>query len=589
MSTVLVVDDMAVFREPIAASLRLAGYETLCAGDGVEALEMARERRPDVILLDVSMPKMDGISFLKHLRGDSAIAGTRVILLTALTEKKYVLAAGALGVRDYLLKSRFKLKDLLDRIRKPNVSAEANRGSNDSPSSSSAAAAAAAAAAVVVAHNPTASAPALPVTNVRVSAVLTPDRFQEKIEGALQAKAMSGVITQVISLANSPRGDTVQLANLISRDGVLSARVLQAANSAAYSSSGSVVTTVADAIRKIGCAKVRNIAAAVGVFDCMPEASADGFNPMWCWQHSFAVAQLCERLAAAKAPESAGLAYVVGLCHDLGEIFIRTLFAKEIQMVVDATAQTGRPLAEIHREMLGMSHAQMIRSIFKCMGLPAAIREPIELLHSPSGPKSDHPLARILWTAENYANGAMLASGPGSEVAPLAQSFGRVAVADQNPTRPDPEVLRSEVLATTVTLAGLSRSDQAKLLVPMFKVSEAKVWVARHAGISEFDPIGIALESMAKAEVHPRLPTPDDVKNVDGVVIVAPSPDTPGFTATEITAALRQHQRSEGLLPLLAIACEPQRGDLISPIAWRSVMSLSQLAGFIESLAVAPG
>ena len=68
MSNVLVVDDMAIFREPIAASLRLAGFETVCAANGQEALSAMDMRRPDVILLDLAMPVMDGISFLQSLR-----------------------------------------------------------------------------------------------------------------------------------------------------------------------------------------------------------------------------------------------------------------------------------------------------------------------------------------------------------------------------------------------------------------------------------------------------------------------------------------------------------------------------------------
>ena len=115
---ILVVDDMAVFREPIAASLRLAGYETICAADGEEALRFARAQHPDLILLDASMPKMDGLTVLRELRCDSEIAKTPVILLTAVSDKKHVVAAGALGVREYLLKSPFRLKDLLERIAK---------------------------------------------------------------------------------------------------------------------------------------------------------------------------------------------------------------------------------------------------------------------------------------------------------------------------------------------------------------------------------------------------------------------------------------------------------------------------------------
>ena len=118
MSTVLVVDDMPIFRDPIAASLRLAGYETLCAADGAAALTLARVRRPDVVLLDVSMPVMDGFTCLRDMRRDPRLADVPVILLTAASDRKFVIEAGKLGVKDYLLKSRFSLEDLLARVRK---------------------------------------------------------------------------------------------------------------------------------------------------------------------------------------------------------------------------------------------------------------------------------------------------------------------------------------------------------------------------------------------------------------------------------------------------------------------------------------
>jgi CheY-like chemotaxis protein len=118
MSTVLVVDDMPIFRDPLAASLRLAGYDTLCAADGAAALALARVRRPDVILLDVSMPVMDGFACLRDLRRDPKLADVPVILLTAASDRRFVLEAGKLGVKDYLLKSRFSLADLMARVGK---------------------------------------------------------------------------------------------------------------------------------------------------------------------------------------------------------------------------------------------------------------------------------------------------------------------------------------------------------------------------------------------------------------------------------------------------------------------------------------
>lgn len=118
MSRILIVDDMAAIREPIAASLRLAGYQTEMARDGREALEAMRARRPDLVLLDVSMPGLSGIEVLVAMRGDPATQAVPVILLTAETDRDCIVAAGKLGVRDYLLKSAFSLPQLLGRIRK---------------------------------------------------------------------------------------------------------------------------------------------------------------------------------------------------------------------------------------------------------------------------------------------------------------------------------------------------------------------------------------------------------------------------------------------------------------------------------------
>ena len=116
MPTVLVVDDMQIFREPIAASLRLAGYETLLAGSGAEAMQLVHARKPDLIVLDVAMPNRDGLSVLQTLRRDANHAWTPVILLTAVADASVFDLAYRLGVRQILLKSQFSLLDLLDRV-----------------------------------------------------------------------------------------------------------------------------------------------------------------------------------------------------------------------------------------------------------------------------------------------------------------------------------------------------------------------------------------------------------------------------------------------------------------------------------------
>ena len=165
---------------------------------------------------------------------------------------------------------------------------------------------------------------------------------------------------------------------------MLSARILQAANSASYSTGGPPVATIPAAIKKVGFSMVRNVAAALGVFDAVPNTCGDGFNPIQCWQHSFAVVQLCEQLAAQCA-EQCGLAYVIGLCHDLGQLYVRMQFSDEYARLLETTAGTGRPIELLYQEMLGASLSELGGAVLRKMALPEAIRLPIETLHSARG------------------------------------------------------------------------------------------------------------------------------------------------------------------------------------------------------------
>ena len=116
MSTILIVDDLAVFREPVAAALRLMGYETICAANGYEALMAVHNHRPDLVLLDLAMPVFDGLAFLRELRSEPKHANLPVILLTAIIERDKIVQAGKLGVRDYLLKKGFSFDELHARM-----------------------------------------------------------------------------------------------------------------------------------------------------------------------------------------------------------------------------------------------------------------------------------------------------------------------------------------------------------------------------------------------------------------------------------------------------------------------------------------
>src|SRR6266508_569320 len=97
---VLIADDEAALRTLLETQLQFEGFETLTAADGGEALQVIREQQPDVVLLDVMMPVLDGMAVLGEL-GSEANRHTRVILVTAKTSGEAKLQGWELGADEY--------------------------------------------------------------------------------------------------------------------------------------------------------------------------------------------------------------------------------------------------------------------------------------------------------------------------------------------------------------------------------------------------------------------------------------------------------------------------------------------------------
>ena len=104
MSKILVVDDHEEIRDALAAILDEEGHEVVHAENGVIGLKMATETQPDVILLDIAMPQMDGLEVLRRLKEDPVTAGVAVIMVTAQGDRHAMVRAVQLGTRDYITK-----------------------------------------------------------------------------------------------------------------------------------------------------------------------------------------------------------------------------------------------------------------------------------------------------------------------------------------------------------------------------------------------------------------------------------------------------------------------------------------------------
>lgn len=103
-SIILIVDDEASGRQTLESILEGQGYQLVMAENGEQALEKARQILPDVILLDVMMPGMDGFEVCQRLRGDPKLAEVPIIILTALDDRKSMLRGLEAGADDYLTK-----------------------------------------------------------------------------------------------------------------------------------------------------------------------------------------------------------------------------------------------------------------------------------------------------------------------------------------------------------------------------------------------------------------------------------------------------------------------------------------------------
>ncbi|MDC1205408.1 response regulator [Candidatus Pacebacteria bacterium] len=114
---ILVAEDEKDLREALFTVLSAEGYEVLSADNGQAALDSALKEHPDLILLDLMMPKMDGHAVLKALSEDTWGKNAKVIVLTALDDMETLSTTMENGGFDYMVKSDWKLEDIVKKVK----------------------------------------------------------------------------------------------------------------------------------------------------------------------------------------------------------------------------------------------------------------------------------------------------------------------------------------------------------------------------------------------------------------------------------------------------------------------------------------
>ncbi|MCL5094304.1 MAG: response regulator [Patescibacteria group bacterium] len=117
MTKIMIVEDDVALRDIYSSRMEAEGYEVVTASDGEEALTVAVKERPDLIVLDIMMPKISGFDTLDILRATPETKETKIIMMSALSQTADIEKGKALGADEYLVKSQVTLSEVISKVK----------------------------------------------------------------------------------------------------------------------------------------------------------------------------------------------------------------------------------------------------------------------------------------------------------------------------------------------------------------------------------------------------------------------------------------------------------------------------------------
>lgn len=118
MKTILLIEDDPFLIDIYATKLKETGFSVKVAHDGEEALKKAREEKPDLVVLDIVLPKIDGWEILKEIKSEEELKDLKIIILSNLGQKEEVEKGIKLGARKYLIKAHYTPSQIVEEIQK---------------------------------------------------------------------------------------------------------------------------------------------------------------------------------------------------------------------------------------------------------------------------------------------------------------------------------------------------------------------------------------------------------------------------------------------------------------------------------------
>ena len=419
MSTILLVDDDPLYRDSVARALRQNGHDVTCASNGVQAIATLQKAPPDLILLDIEIPQVDGLTVLRIVRGNPDYKKIPIILLTACSERRTVMQATEHNIQGYLLKSNITVDQILAKVEK--CIAEATTSSKDlrkdardehefaSQSSMQ----------VTTTDEPSVEGPKSFTTLEDLTPVVTKSKLVKLVKHGLELRPLDVTVQNVMAATSSSHCSAEDVARAVANDQALSIRLLKLANSTAYSR-GHPVDSVKAAVTRIGIREVRKLVMTLGVLDLYEESKSRHVDIRLFWEHSVGCGLLASAIAKSSGYKKSEDYFLWGTVHDVGRLVLLDHLSEQYAGVWDAADALGLPLEAVEPKMMIMDHCDILEYALEYWKFPREFITPVVSHHQPIHKikrlSPDQRDAAAIISLANYLAHALLLGSSGNEV-----------------------------------------------------------------------------------------------------------------------------------------------------------------------------
>jgi HD-like signal output (HDOD) protein len=225
---------------------------------------------------------------------------------------------------------------------------------------------------------------------------------QSLIKGINELPTIPQIATKVIDLLDNPEVELEELADMILTDQVMASRVVKIVNSPLFKPMHAI-KSIKRALVYLGFRHIREIALTCSIIKTF-EGKSGVFDIKTFWEHSFGVGVVAKIIAQRVRYPEVEKAYIVGIVHDIGEVFLSYYLKDDFQKIVDMLKGTSNSFVEAEERLLGTTHCEVGLCLANKWNFPAEYCDVIEHHHSPQEATKDPTLAAIINLADLFCS-----------------------------------------------------------------------------------------------------------------------------------------------------------------------------------------